>query len=46
MTSKAKKTKARRNNKEKAHKANLKADIKRIQKNNELLKELAEKDAV
>jgi hypothetical protein len=45
MTSKAKKTKARRNNKEKPHKANLKADTKRIQKNMELLRELAGKDA-
>ena len=43
MTSKAKKTKARRKRKERPNKANRKADIKRIQRNQEILKELAEK---
>ena len=44
MTSKAKKTKAIRKWKDKPNKANLKADIKRNQKNIEILRELAEKD--
>ena len=44
MTSKAKKTKAIRKWKDKPNKANLKADIRRNQKNIEILRELAEKD--
>jgi hypothetical protein len=44
MTSNSKKMKAIRTWKEKPHKANLKADMKRIQKNIEILRELAEKD--
>ena len=44
MTSKAKKTKAIRNNKIKPNKANLKTDKKREQSNREVLKKLAEKD--
>jgi len=44
MASKSKRTKAIRKWKEKPNKANLKADIKRIQKNAEILKKLAEKD--
>jgi hypothetical protein len=44
MTSNSKKMKAIRTWKEKPHKANLKANIKRIQKNTEILRELAEKD--
>ena len=44
MTSNAKKTKAVRNWKNKPNKVNQKADIKRIQKNVEVLRELAEKE--
>jgi hypothetical protein len=44
MSSNAKKAKAIRKWKDKPHKANLKADIKRIQKNAEILRELAEKN--
>jgi hypothetical protein len=44
MASNAKKTKAIRNWKNKPNKANQKADSKRIQKNTEILRELAEKD--
>lgn len=44
MTSNAKKTKAIRGNKIKAHKANIKADVKRTKKNIVILKELAAKD--
>ena len=44
MTSPAKKTKSIRNRKKRPNKANLKADMKRIQKNREILKELASKD--
>ncbi len=44
MTSNSKKTKAIRKWKDRPNKANLKADIKRIQKNAEILRELAEKD--
>jgi hypothetical protein len=44
MTSKAKKTKAIRGRKTAPNKANLKADRKRVQRNLEILKELAEKD--
>jgi hypothetical protein len=44
MTSHAKKTKAIRKNKARPNKANLKADQKRIQRNQEILRELASKD--
>lgn len=44
MTSNAKKTKAIRNWKDKPNKANQKANKKRIQKNIEILRELAKKD--
>ena len=44
MTSRAKKTKAIRKWKAKPNKANQKADLKRVQRNIEILKELAEKD--
>ena len=44
MTSDSKKIKAIRTWKDKPHKANLKANIKRIQKNTEILRKLAEKD--
>jgi len=44
MTSKAKKTKAIRAWKTKPNKANLRADMKRTQKNLEILRKLAEKD--
>jgi len=44
MSSKAKKTKAIRKWKTKPNKANQKADLKRIQKNAEILRELSEKD--
>ena len=44
MSSNAKKTKAIRKWKSKPNKANQKADMKRIQKNVEILRELAEKD--
>ena len=44
MTSKAKKTKAIRGNKTAPNKANLKADRKRIQRNVEILRDLAKKD--
>jgi hypothetical protein len=44
MSSNAKKTKAIRKWKDRPNKANLKADIKRIQKNAEILRELAEKN--
>ncbi len=45
MASKTKKTKAIRNWKKKPNKGNLKADQKRIQKNLEILRDLAERDA-
>jgi len=44
MASNSKKVKAIRTWKEKPHKANLKANMKRIQRNREILRELAEKD--
>ena len=44
MTSNAKKTKAKRSHKLNPNKANLKADQKRIQRNREILRELASKD--
>jgi hypothetical protein len=44
MTSNAKKTKAIRKWKDKPNKANLRANIKRVQKNAEILRELAEKN--
>ena len=44
MTSNAKKTKAKRNRKARPNKANQKSDMKRIQKNIEILRELAAKD--
>jgi hypothetical protein len=44
MTSNSKKVKAIRTWKDRPHKANLKANMKRIQKNTEILRELAEKD--
>ena len=44
MTSKAKKTKAKRNRKTTPNKANQKSDMKRIQKNIEILRGLAVKD--
>lgn len=44
MSSNSKQTKIIRQNKVKANKPNLKADLKRDQKNREVLKELAEKD--
>jgi hypothetical protein len=45
MASKRKKTKAIRNRKKRANKSNLKADRKRIEKNREALRKLAEQDA-
>ena len=44
MTSHTKKAKSIRKWKDKPNKANLKADMKRIQKNTEILKEAAAKD--
>jgi hypothetical protein len=44
MSSNAKKTKAIEKWKDRPNKANLRADIKRIQKNAEILRKLAEKD--
>ena len=44
MASKRKKTKRIRDRKKKPSKANLKADMKRIQKNKEILRDLASKD--
>jgi len=44
MASKTKKAKNIRNWKDKPNKANLKANTKRIQKNTEILRELASKD--
>ena len=44
MTSNSKKTKSKRNHKSKPNKGNLKEDMKRINKNRDLLRELAEKD--
>ena len=44
MTSKTKKAKAIRKWKDKPNKANLKANMKRIEKNTEILKELSLKD--
>jgi hypothetical protein len=44
MTSDSKKIKAIRTWKDRPHKANLKASMKRIKKNMEILRELAEKD--
>jgi hypothetical protein len=44
MASNSKKTKAIRDRKTKPNKANLKVNIKRIQKNTQILRELAEKD--
>lgn len=43
MTSDSKKVKAIRTWKDRPHKANLKANMKRIQKNTEILRQLAEK---
>ena len=45
MGSSAKKTGRIRDRKKSPNKKNLKADMKRIQKNNEILRELASKDA-
>ena len=45
MASNSKKRKRIRSNKKKPHRANLKADKKRIEKNKEILAELAAKDA-
>jgi hypothetical protein len=45
MASKTKKTKAARKWKKKPNKANLKKDQKRIDRNLEILRDLAEKDA-
>ena len=45
MSSNAKKTKRIRARKAKPNKRNLKANLKRIQKNGEILKELASGDA-
>jgi len=45
MTSNAKKTKSMRSNKAKPNKANLKADLKRVQRNAARLKELASEEA-
>jgi len=44
MASNSKKTKAIRGRKTKPNKVNLKANMKRIQKNTEILRELAEKE--
>ena len=44
MASHRKKTTAIRNRKKKPHKQNLKANIKRIQENAQILRELASKD--
>ena len=44
MASKTKKTKRIRDRKKRPDKSNLKADMKRIQKNLEILRNLAEKD--
>jgi hypothetical protein len=44
MTSDSKKIKAIRTWKDRPHKANLKASMKRIKRNTEILRELAEKD--
>jgi len=45
MASSTQKTKARRNRKDKPHKANRKADMKRTQNNRKILKELAAEKA-
>lgn len=45
MASKTKKTKRVRDRKKKPNKANLETDRKRIEKNLEILRDLAEKDA-
>jgi len=44
MVSKAKKTKRIRDRKKRPNKDNLKADMKRLQKNREILRDLAAKD--
>ena len=44
MTSKAKQIKMIRKRKDKAHKPNVKADRKRIEKNHEVLTKLAQED--
>ncbi len=44
MVSKAKKTKRIRDRKKRPNKANLKANMKRLQKNREILRDLAAKD--
>lgn len=44
MTTNAKKTKAKRRHHDHPNKANLKADIKRMQKNREILTKLADED--
>ncbi|MBW1998182.1 MAG: hypothetical protein JRJ29_09490 [Deltaproteobacteria bacterium] len=44
MASKTKKTRRIRDRKKRPNKVNLKADMKRIKKNTELLRELSEKD--
>jgi len=44
MASKTKKTKRIRDRKKRPNKANLKTDMKRIQKNIEILRDLAAKD--
>ena len=44
MASKTKKTKRIRDRKKRPNKSNLKVDMKRIQKNLEILRNLAEKD--
>jgi len=44
MSSNAKRTKSIRNWKKKPNKANLKANMKRIQKNTEILRDLAAKE--
>ena len=45
MASKTKKTKAARKRKSKPNKGNLKKDQKRIERNMEILRDLAQKDA-
>jgi len=44
MSSKARKTKKIRNRKKSPNKANLKTDMKRIQRNTAILRDLASKD--
>jgi hypothetical protein len=45
MASKTKRTKAVRSRKKRPNKKNLKADLKRVQKNAQILRDLASKDA-